>query len=42
LIHEVDEPLVLLNVILLGFIALIPFPTSLLGAYGNVPLADVV
>ena len=42
LIERVDEPLVLLNIILLGFVALIPFPTALLGEHGDVPIAVVV
>jgi uncharacterized membrane protein len=42
LIEHVDEGLVLLNIILLGFVALIPFPTALLGEHGDVPIAIVV
>ena len=42
LIEHVDEGLVLLNIILLGFVALIPFPTALLGEHGDVPISVVV
>jgi len=42
LIEHVDEGLVLLNILLLGFVALIPFPTALLGEHGDVPFAVVV
>jgi uncharacterized membrane protein len=42
LIEHVDEGLVLLNIVLLGFVALIPFPTALLGEHGDVPVAVVV
>jgi uncharacterized membrane protein len=42
LIERVDEGLVLLNILLLGLVALIPFPTALLGEHGDVPFAVVV
>jgi uncharacterized membrane protein len=42
LIEHVDEGLVLLNILLLGFVALIPFPTALLGEHGDVPFAVLV
>jgi uncharacterized membrane protein len=42
LIEHVDEGLVLLNIVLLGFVALIPFPTALLGEHGDVPIAVIV
>jgi TMEM175 potassium channel family protein len=42
LIERSDERLALLNLVLLAFIALVPFPTSLLGAYGTSPLVVVI
>lgn len=42
LIERANETLVLLNVVLLGFVALIPFPTALLGAHGDLPSALIV
>ncbi len=41
-ITHVDEPLLLVNLVLLGFVALLPFPTAVLGAHGNLPAATVV
>ena len=39
LISEVDRPIVYLNLVLLFLISLQPFPTALLGRYGNTSLA---
>ena len=39
LIERADERLAYLNLLLLGFIALIPFPTALIGEHGDTPIA---
>ena len=39
---HVDERLVMLNLLLLAFVVLIPFPTALIGEYGDRPLAVAV
>jgi uncharacterized membrane protein len=41
-IERVDEPLVVLNLLLLGLIAFIPFPTSLIGQHGDRPFIVAV
>jgi len=41
-IAHVDEPLLLVNLVLLGFVALLPFPTAVLGAHGDLPAATVL
>ncbi len=42
MVRRVDETLVLLNLLLLGLVAAIPFPTSLLGQYGDLAVAVVL
>jgi TMEM175 potassium channel family protein len=42
LVKRVDDRLVALNLLLLGFVAVIPFPSALLGQYGAQPLAVVI
>jgi uncharacterized membrane protein len=42
LVEHVDETLVFLNLILLGFIALIPFPTAILGEHGDLAVSVVL
>ena len=42
IVRRVDETLVLLNLLLLGLVAAIPFPTSLLGQYGDLAVAVVL
>ena len=42
LIGRADAGLVYLNLLLLAFIALIPFPTSLIGEHGDQPLPVVI
>lgn len=42
MIDRLDERMVLLNLLLLAFVAFIPFPTSLIGEYGNHELAVIV
>jgi uncharacterized membrane protein len=41
-IERTNEPLALINLALLGLVALIPFPTAVLGAHGNLPAAVVL
>ena len=41
-IARVDERFLALNLVLLGFIAFIPFPTSLQGEHGNVPIVVAI
>lgn len=41
-LERVDGRLVALNLALLGLVALIPFPTALIGEYGDRPIAVVV
>ncbi len=41
-VRRADETLVLLNLLLLGLVAAIPFPTSLLGEYGDQPVTVIV
>lgn len=41
-IARVDEPLLLVNLVLLGFVALLPFPTAVLGTHGDLPAATVL
>ncbi len=41
-IHAVDEQLVRLNLLLLGLVAFIPFPTALLGEHGDQPVVVVI
>ncbi|MGH9280545.1 MAG: TMEM175 family protein [Acidimicrobiales bacterium] len=36
-IVEIDHPLIMTNLVFLGFIALIPFPTEVFGTFGNEP-----
>jgi uncharacterized membrane protein len=42
MIDHLDERMVLLNLLLLAFVAFIPFPTSLIGEYGDHDLAVVI
>lgn len=42
MIARLDERMVLLNLLLLAFVAFIPFPTSLIGEYGDHDLAVVI
>jgi TMEM175 potassium channel family protein len=39
LVRRADDRLALLNLVLLGLVAFIPFPTSILGEYGVLPVA---
>jgi uncharacterized membrane protein len=39
---KVDRTLLWINLVLLGFVALLPFPTEILGKYGNTTLGTVV
>ncbi len=39
---RVDRTLLWINLVLLGFVALLPFPTEILGEYGNTTLGTVV
>lgn len=41
-LERVDGRLIALNLTLLGLIALIPFPTALIGEYGDLPIAVVI
>ncbi len=41
-IARVDEPLLLANLLLLAFVALLPFPTAVLGSHGDLPAATVL
>ena len=41
-IERTNEQLALINLVLLGFVALIPFPTAVIGAHGDVPAALVL
>ena len=41
-LQRVDRLLLWLNLAMLGFVALLPFPTELLGAYGDTTLATVI
>jgi uncharacterized membrane protein len=41
-IARTNEQLALINLVLLGFVALIPFPTAVLGSYGYLPAALVL
>ncbi len=41
-VRRADETLVLLNLLLLGLVAAIPFPTSLLGQYGDLAVAVIL
>lgn len=41
-IARTNERLAILNLILLGLVALIPFPTGLIGEHGDTPIAVVV
>jgi uncharacterized membrane protein len=41
-LQRVDRSLLWLNLALLGFVALLPFPTELLGTYGDTSLATVI
>jgi uncharacterized membrane protein len=41
-IGRANEQLALINLFLLGFVALIPFPTAVLGAHGDLPAALVL
>lgn len=41
-IARTNEQLALINLVLLGFVALIPFPTAVLGAHGDLPAALVL
>ncbi len=40
-VNRVDRRLLWINLVLLGFIALLPFPTEVLGKYGNTTLGTV-
>lgn len=42
MVKRVDDRLVALNLLLLGFVAVIPFPSALLGQYGAQPIAVVI
>jgi uncharacterized membrane protein len=42
MMDHLDERMVLLNLLLLAFVAFIPFPTSLIGEYGDHDLAVVI
>ena len=39
---RVDRTLLWINLVLLGFVALLPFPTEILGKYGNTTLGTVI
>ena len=41
-LRRTDRALLWLNLAMLGFVALLPFPTELLGTYGNTTLATVI
>jgi uncharacterized membrane protein len=41
LLHRVDTPFIVLNLVFLGFIVFVPFPTEVLGAYGATTTAVV-
>jgi len=41
-LQRVDERLININLLLLGFVALIPFPTEILGKYGSTSEAVVI
>jgi uncharacterized membrane protein len=41
-LQRVDERLININLLLLGFVALIPFPTAILGKYGSTSEAVVI
>jgi TMEM175 potassium channel family protein len=41
-LRRVDTTLLWINLVLLGFIALLPFPTQLLGSYGDTTIATIV
>jgi uncharacterized membrane protein len=41
-LRRTDRALLWLNLAMLGFVALLPFPTELLGAYGDTTLATVI
>jgi uncharacterized membrane protein len=42
MIDRIDARLVILNLLLLGTVALIPFPTALIGEHGDRPVAVVI
>ena len=41
-LHRVDGTLLWINLALLGFVALLPFPTQVLGSYGDTTIGTVV
>jgi len=41
-IERTDDTLAVLNLVLLGSIAFLPFPTALIGSHGDVPLVVVI
>ena len=41
-LQRVNAPLLAINLALLGFIALLPFPTEILGRYGDTRLATII
>jgi len=41
-LRRVNGPLLALNLVLLGFIALLPFPTQVLGDYGDTTLGTII
>lgn len=41
-LRKVDRTLLWINLAILGFVALLPFPTELLGKYGNTTLGTVI